>query len=310
MSTEFLAFARACGLDITHIPALDRIVRVPTFNKPSKRNGALLLRSDGNGWCIAYDQGGELNWFNDPRGRKEWTEEEKRRWINQKRAQELETARKHQRAAEQAQAMMASCTVGQSGYLSRKGFPDKRALILPDGGTFVPMRDLFTNEMKGAQVIRWIEDERRWEKKFTFGTNPKLAVLRLGPAGPVASILCEGLATAYSIEAAALQMRLTCAVLVCFSAGNIIKVAKALENAPYDRCVLADHDPPHPREVEKMGRGEEFEPRGAGELAAIETGLAYTMPAECGMDVNDVHQKRGLLAACKLVMDAVRAARK
>jgi len=64
----------------------------PTFNKPNKRNGALLLRQDGNGWCIAYDGGGELSWFSDPRGPRAWTEEEKNAWKRKQAEAQRERA--------------------------------------------------------------------------------------------------------------------------------------------------------------------------------------------------------------------------
>lgn len=292
MSTEFVAFARACGLDITHVAALDKIQRVPTFNKPNRKNGALLLRSDGNGWCIAYDGGGELCWFNDPRGPRQWTEAEKAQWLARKRAQEAQDQRRRQAAIADAETMLKKCTLATPGYLVRKGFPDKKGLCMPDGSLFVPMRDLHTNELQGAQLIRWDVEAREWGKKFLPGTRAKGSVFRLGPAGHYPKILCEGLATGYSVEAAVRQMHMQCVIIVCFSAGNIIHVAELLKDDPSDRCVIADNDASQ-----------------TGEHAAVATGLSWAMPDTVGMDINDVHQKQGVMAACALVMKAVRGAR-
>lgn len=306
MSESFLGFARACGLDLLTIKAYDKIQRCPTFAKPKHQNGAYLCRSDGNGWCIAYDGGGELQWFDDPAGPKAWSEAEKAAWVARKRAAELEERRKHDRAVQQAEEMIRAARPGIHGYLMRKGFESELGLVLPDGSLMVPMRNLTTNALQGAQLIRWLPAERRWEKKYSYGSDPKLAVMRLGAPGRVTTILCEGYATGLSILAAAKQMHLTCAVLVCFNDGNIVRVAHALENAPFARCVFADHDDIPPHESDKRDRGDEYEARGPGELAAVKTGLPYAMAPVCGDDANDHHQKHGLLSLCGLVMKAIR----
>ena len=54
--------------------------------------------------------------------------------------------------------------------------------------------------MRGAQLIRWLSEERKWEKKMLPGMRAKGAVLRLGSAAPWLTILCEGYATGLSIE--------------------------------------------------------------------------------------------------------------
>lgn len=306
MSQDFVAFARACGLDITHVKDYDKILRVPTFNKPNKRNGALLLRQDGNGWCIAYDGGGELSWFSDPRGPRAWTEEEKNAWKRKQAEAQRERAAGWAQSALKAEAMLKTCRTGNHGYLMRKGFQDTAGLCLPDGALFVPMRHLTTNSLQGAQVIRWLPQERVFEKKFLFGMNPRLAVLRIGQNRPQRTILAEGYATGLSIKAACVQMHLEATVLVCFSDHNLVRVAQALENAPFDRCIIADHDDIPPREREKRDAGEDYEARGPGELAAVAAGLPYAMAPELGFDANDVHMKHGLLPLCGLVMKAIR----
>jgi hypothetical protein len=70
-------------------------------------------------------------------------------------------------------------------------------------------------------------------------------------------------------------------VMACFSAGNIEHVA----SLGIGTHVMADHDE-----------------SGAGEQAAAATGLPYAMPADEGMDANDVHGRDGLEAVVELVM--------
>jgi putative DNA primase/helicase len=304
--SDFATFARACGLDITNIAHFDKIVRCPTFNKPHKKNGAYMVRRDGNGWVIAYDQGGELQWFDDPAGPKKWTEEEKRAWARQKAEHEAELRRKHQRGARDAAAAIAAARLGNHGYLHRKGFPQAQGLVEPDGALFIPMRHLTTGSLLGGQRIRWLVQEREWEKKYLFGTDPRQAVLRMGPHGNVTTILCEGYATGLSIAAAVDMLHLRAAVMVCFNDSNIVRVAEALANAPFHRCVFADHDAIPPAERVKRDRGEPYETRGPGELAAVKTGLPYAMAPGLGDDANDFHQREGVMALCALLLPVVR----
>jgi putative DNA primase/helicase len=162
----------------------------------------------------------------------------------------------------------------------RKGLPDAQGLCLPDGALLVPMRSMHTNELQGAQVIRWLPELFKWEKKMIPGMKAKGAVLRLGKA--VETILCEGYATGLSIERAARQLRLSAAVLVCFSDSNMVHVAQMLKGPA---LVFADNDE-----------------SGAGERAAKATGLPYCIAPTVGWDANDWHVKDGLLPVCAAIL--------
>ena len=283
----FVDFARAHGVEIdpSRLFASDKIKRCPTVEKPRSTNGAYFW--DGSrGWVFAWDGEARVQWWNDPHA-KAWTEEEKRAWAMKRRAASEDIERKNQNAALHAAMLLRSTTPGQHDYLIRKGLPLVDGLVMPDGALLVPMRNLFTNELQGAQVIRWVPEEMKWEKKMVPGMKAKGAVLRLGPKHAAETILCEGYATGLSIEAAVRQMRLNACVLVCFSDSNMVHVAGLLTKGK--RLVFADNDK-----------------SGAGERAARETGLPYCMSKTEGFDANDEHKKGGLMPVCSLLMEARR----
>lgn len=280
---SFIQFARAHGVEIGDLIASDRIRRCATVEKPRSKNGAYFW--DGQrGWCMAWDGDGKVHWYDDPSA-KPWTDDEKRAWAMKRQAASAQQERKYHNAALQAAILLRSAMPGVHGYLVRKKLGDLQGLVLPDGALLVPMRNLFTNDLQGAQIIRWLPDEMKWEKKMLPGMRAKGAVLRIGPRTTRETCLCEGYATGLSIELAARQGRLSMAVLVTFSDSNMVHVAGLLKDAPGRRIVFADNDKSE-----------------AGERAAKETGLSYCMSETEGEDANDVHAKRGLMAVTALLM--------
>lgn len=280
---NFLDFARAHGVEIKSLDPSGRIRRCGTVTHPRSDNGAYLW--DGRrGWVMCWDGDGEVHWFNDP-DTKPWTDTEKRQWAAKRDAQRARIERGHRSAAAEAQRMLQSCTLGPAKYLQYKGLGDTPGLVLPDGGLFVPMRSLL-DELQGAQVIRWDQDTRKHEKKMLPGMKAKGAVHRIGPRKALVTILCEGYATGLSIKAACDQMRLSAAVLVCFSDSNMVFVAPMV---PGQRAVFADNDA-----------------SGAGQLAAEATGLPYCMAPTLGWDANDWHVHEGLMPVCAAIVRAMR----
>jgi putative DNA primase/helicase len=282
---SFVTFARAHGVEIdaNRLVASDKIKRCPTTEKPKSTNGAYFW--DGSrGWVFAWDGEARTQWYDDPNA-KPWTDEEKRAWAVRRRTAAVEQERKYESAALRAAVMLRATSPGPHDYLIRKGLPRNEGLVLPDGELLVPMRNLATNELQGAQVIRWLPEEMKWEKKMVPGMRAKGAVLRLGLKTAPETILCEGYATGLSIELAARQMRLNASVLVCFSDSNMVYVSGLLTKGK--RIVFADNDK-----------------SGAGERAARETGLPYCMSEIEGEDANDVHVRGGLMPVCSLLMKA------
>lgn len=283
--TTFTDFARAHGVLIKDLYPGDKIRRCPTVEHPRSTNGAYSW--DGHrGWVMCWDGDGQVHWYDDPNA-KPWTPQEKASFERQQRQKFDDIRRKNERAALQAQMMLATAKAGAHDYLTRKGLSKTLGLVLPDGELFVPMRSLATNALQGGQVIRWNADDRKWEKKMVPGMKAKGAVLRLGPKAPRETWLCEGYATGLSIEIAANLLRLSAAVLVCFSDSNMAFVAGLLRDAPGRRFVFADND--------------ESE---AGERAAKQTELPYCMSDVAGEDANDLHMRAGLTVVAARMMAA------
>jgi putative DNA primase/helicase len=280
---SFVDFARAHGVEIGDLIASDRIRRCATTNKPRQKNGAYFW--DGaRGWAFAWDGEARVQWYEDPHA-KPWTDEEKRAWAMRRQTQAQEQQRKYENAALRAQIMLRSAVPGPHDYLIRKGLAAIDGLVSPEGALLVPMRSVDTNEVKGVQVIQWLPDELRWEKKMASGMQAKGAVFSIGPRSARETFLCEGYATGLSIELAARQLRLNASVLVCFSDSNMVHVAALLAKKPGRRFVFADNDKSE-----------------AGERAAKATGLPYCMADVEGFDANDVHAKHGLMEVQKMLM--------
>jgi phage/plasmid primase-like uncharacterized protein len=275
---SFAAFSRAHGLEIHDLHPSARIHRCPTTVHPRSRNGAYFY--DGtHGWVQNWETGEGVQWWNDPAA-KPWTDENKAQWAAQRRGAREARLRTQERAAAQAADLIAEASPETHGYLMAKGFPDTKGLVLPDGGLLIPMRDVATNALLGAQVVRLEENE--WRKRMVPGMRAKGAVFVIGPRRSREFVLCEGYATGLSLNAAIRLLGLSISVMVCFSAHNLTHVAALTRGR---RVVFADHDASC-----------------TGELAAMATGLPWVMSPVMGEDANDLHQRKGTLAVAKLLM--------
>lgn len=199
-------------------------------------------------------------------------------------AEQRRIAAGHKRAAARAGEVIKGCKPGTHNYLRSKQLPDAIGLVNAENELVVPMRSLDTNELVGAQVIRWLMEPREWEKKMLPGMRAKGAVLRLGPRQSGECWLVEGYATGLSVEAALRRLSVKASVLVCFSAHNLVHVASGVSGR---RFVFADHDA-----------------SSAGQRAAKDTGLPFCMSPVLGEDANDMHARAGLMAVSKLMMEA------
>lgn len=281
---HFDDFCRDHGLLVEHVVE-GRWMRVPTTDHPRKRNGAYKLMGSV-GWCQNHAASPEVSkWSatdeNGPRVRTQQMANEAREFEARMQAKILAG---WNRAAERAEQMLREATQATHPYLHIKGLADLLGLVAADGSLLVPMRHCRTNVLAGVQRIRWLPEERRYEKKMLPGMRAKEAVFRMGLPSARQTWLVEGYATGLSVRAAIKLLCLRDAVLVCFSAGNLTRVAPLLPGA---RLVFADHDE-----------------SGTGQQAAVATGLPYCMSSAFG-DANDLHQREGIFKVASLMMDAM-----
>lgn len=282
MSGDFINFARAHGLEIDpgRLYPGEKIRRCGTIEKPKSTNGAYFW--DGaRGWVFNWASEARVQWFND-RDAQPWTEAEKAAWKAKRQAAAATQDKEHRRAAVRAAELIRATSPGPHDYLHRKGFPDAQGMVANDGALVIPMRSLATNELQGAQLIRWDEPERKWVKKMLLGMKARGAILRLGDKNAPETFLVEGYATALSVLAALRSVGLRASVLICFSANNLEHVAPRVKGRAF---VFADHDV-----------------SGTGQRAAEATGLPWCMSPVEGEDANDLHQRAGLMAVCGQIM--------
>lgn len=278
---DFIPFCRALGIIIDAPPPAGVWKRYPTTDHPRTRNGAVKWLGD-----VGFAQNHALQtdvsvWRSDS----DAPQVDRDAIARQVEAFDRKMRDGWARAARRAQELIATAKPGEHNYLHCKGFGATHGLVLPDGSLLVPMRHWRTNDPMGAQIIRWIEDEQRYEKKMLPGMRAKGAVFRLGSPRAGRTWLVEGFATGLSVEAAANLLRLRDAVVVCFSAGNLVHVAPLL---PGERLVFADNDA-----------------SGAGLRAARATGLRHCMSGTEGDDANDMHMRDGIYKVASAMVDAM-----
>lgn len=270
---NFINHAQAHGLIIKDLISDGRWHRVPTEDKPRKRNGAYLF--DG-------ERGVVKNWATmedfsvwPPKGQKVESVDplklERARKENLKKLQD-----QHKRVAIVAEHNLRAAKLQKHPYLKQKGFIDEQGLVLGED-LLIPMRHYATQKVMSLQRIA-----SNGVKKFMTGGQTKGAVYVIGKkTRNTGRVFCEGYATGLSIRAALDYMRQPVEVWVCFSASNMVYVADKVGGRRY---VVADNDASE-----------------AGQKAAESIGLPWAMPDLIGQDFNDLHQIEGLGACVKLL---------
>lgn len=280
---DFILFARAHGLEIdpSRLQISERVQRCGTIDKPRSTNGAYFW--DGQrGWVFNWADEAKVQWFNDANA-KPWTEAEKAAWKAKRAASASNQEADYQRAAVRAAELIRGTRPGLHNYLHLKGFPDTQGMVTGEGALVIPMRNMETNALQGVQLIRWVEDDRKWEKKMIPGMRAKGAVLRIGDGAAPETFLVEGYATGLSVVAALRSVGLRASVLITFSANNLVLIAPNVKGRAF---VFADNDV-----------------SGTGQRAAEATNLPWCMSPIEGEDANDLHMRAGLMAVCKQIMD-------
>lgn len=220
-------------------------------------------------------------WFHDPSA-KPLSDSEKSEWFKRRQESAQKIKERQLQAAAQAEEEIKQARLDTHPYLISKGFPNEFGLVL-EGTLLVPMRNLYSSKLQGYQAIS--PAESGWSKKMLYGMKAKDAVLALGEAsGEV--WLVEGYATALSVRAALRQAQIQAGVICCFSANNLINIARGLHTNRISKAfVFADNDKSK-----------------TGEQAAIESFCPWTMSEVEGWDANDIHQKQGLFSLMSKIM--------
>jgi len=260
---NFEQFALLHGVKVAS-PVFGKWIRVATEDKPRSRNGAYKLM-DGIGFV--------QNWatMTEPAI---WRAEGESRAVTQQAIQSAKQAAQEatalaRNAAQKAQTMLGDTELATHPYLAAKGFPDEIGNIWnkdTDNVLVIPMRR--GSEIVGCQLIKPDGD-----KKFLYGQRSGGAEFIFNRKGK--HILCEGYATALSIRLALQNLKVPYTLHVCFSAGNMKKVAETLPGG----ILVADNDA-----------------SGTGERVAKEIGWLYWMSDEVGEDANDYMLRRKVFA--------------
>ena len=251
-----------------------------------------------------YHLARENGWHGQEPVPREPTPEEKRRSAERRQREERRRRAVEERQAKKAVHILSLCEYTTHPYLTRKGFPDAKGLV-HDGDLIIPMRHY--RDYHRLQSVQMIGPDG--SKKFLPRGKASEAVYKIGKGAE--RYYCEGYATALSVRAALqhLYRDRHCEVWVCFSAGNIPKVAESRRRS----MVIADHDwwrcpkkecrakwDYESKRCPSCGSSGVTEP--AGEKHAKQTGLPYWMPDEPGTDANDYMLSHGVEA----LADAIR----
>lgn len=260
---DFIQFARSHGILINDLPPLGVWKRFPTEDHPRSRNGAVKFMGD-----VGFVQNHATStvvsiWKPDS---SIVSIDRSSALISIKKAED-EKRKKQHTAMQRAVGMLNGSGLSTHPYLEAKGFPDEQGNVLWQDGKpvlLIPMR-------VGGNLVGLQQIDEDGGKKFLYGQRTSNAVFTFDNKGM--NVLCEGYATALSVRLAFKQMKQRYTLHVCFSAGNMAKVAAGLEPG----LMIADNDA-----------------SGTGQRVAEESGWKYWLSDRIQEDCNDYHQRVGL----------------
>ena len=262
---DFIEFARSHGIIMNELPPIGVWKRYRTEDHPKKRNGAVKFMGT-HGFVQNHALSTVVTlWKPDSRDR--LNSPDMRAIVISQAKAEQERRKLQTQAVSKAVAMLNASGYQTHPYLESKGFENEQGNVLHIEGKpvlLVPMR--CGKSLVGLQQI-WADGT----KKFLYGQRTNGATFTFDNKGM--NILCEGYATALSVRAAMKQLKRRYTIHVCFSAGNMIKVAAGLESG----LVIADNDK-----------------SGTGQQAAAEIGWPVWMSDRETEDANDFHRRIGL----------------
>lgn len=271
----FIDFCRAHGV-VIDTPQVGVWKRYKTTDKPRHRNGAVKFMGD-HGFVQNHATMQDVS---------SWRAEGESAMAHQAvqriaREASQEIAKNNARAAAEAARILAECNHERHAYAAAKGFPDELMNVWKtDAGPLAIVPMFIDGVLVGVQKIN-----EAGEKKFLHGQRSGGAQFVFANKG--AHILCEGYATALSARQALKHLKRPYTLHVCFSAGNMKKIAAALPAG----FVLADNDASN-----------------TGERTAREIGWPYWMSDRVGEDFNDAHQRLGLFTVGQQLVKVMREA--
>ena len=117
-------------------------------------------------------------------------------------------------------------------------------------------------------------------KRFLSGQITKGASFKIGDG---IDVLCEGYATGLSVHRAITALKIKARVHVCFSASNMLEIAKECDNP----IVIADNDPVGIRIAKKIGK--------------------YWVSDVEGEDFNDAELRLGTKSVCQSLKSLIKS---
>jgi len=252
--SDLISFARAHGILIDHLPPVGLWKRYPTEDHPTSRNGA--VKYMGN---VAFIQNHAV--MTEPILWRS-TANDCSNVVDLIRKSEEKSLENQKKAIGKASYILNNSVKQTHPYLAKKGFPTQKGFVWHEL-LVVPMR--IDEHLCGCQLI-----DPLGQKRFLSGQRTAGAKLTIDNKGM--DFLVEGYATALSLRAVLRHLKMRYKIHICFSAGNMKKVAHNFKSG----VVIADNDWSK-----------------TGERVAQEIGWKYWLSPEAG-DLNDFHQKYGL----------------
>lgn len=261
---DFIDFARGHGIIINELPPIGSWKRYPTEDHPRKRNGACKYMGT-HGFVQNHATSTVVSLWRPENADR--IELDMRAIIIEQARAERERAKLASAAVSKAVSMLNASGNATHPYLEAKGFDREMGIVLKIDNQpvlLIPMRT--GKSLVGLQQI-WPDGT----KKFLYGQRTAGATFTFDNKG--INIVCEGYATALSVRAAMRQLKRRYTIHVCFSAGNMVRVAEGLEPG----LVIVDNDE-----------------SGTGQQAAASIGWPTWISDRVGEDANDYHKRVGL----------------
>lgn len=274
---DFVTYARAHGILIERLIDDGKWHRVCTSTHPAKKNGAYR-------YCGTHGHVQDHATMLEP---ELWTPDADQianidhAGIARRSAEAAAQIKRDQEAAaKKAGWVLHQCQPALHPYLASKGFPEEHGQVWQDGDIrklCIPMR--IDGKVVGLQTI---SDQDGFEKRFLYGQRTSEATYIMDNKG--VKFFVEGYATGLSVRAALQASKTRYTLIICFSASNLLKVAKNHGVG----FVIADYD--SPSQIAPLDGG-------MGVKVATATGLPFWSAGKVGYDFNDYAREAGLFKA-------------